>query len=71
MIWSNVSGELSLYVVNDGLKHIMEMVTKRKMGLMSMMDMGLIQYAEEDSEEDDGSYETPENEVEVAEVEWR
>ena len=54
-----------------GLKHIMEMQDEAKMGLMSMMDMGLIQYAEEeDSEEDDGSYETPEgNEVEVAEVE--
>jgi len=54
-----------------GLKHIMEMQDEAKMGLMSMMDMGLIQYAEEeDSEEDDGSYETPEgNEVEVADVE--
>ena len=33
-----------------GLKHIMAMQDEAKMGLMSMMDMGLIQYAEEESE---------------------
>ena len=54
-----------------GLSTIMAMQDEAKMGLMSMMNMGLIQYAEEeDSEEDDGSYETPEgNEVEMPEVE--
>jgi hypothetical protein len=31
-----------------GLKHIMAMQDEAKMGLMSMMDMGLIQYAEEE-----------------------
>jgi hypothetical protein len=53
-----------------GLKHIMEMQDEAKMGLMGMYDMGLIQYVEEESEDDEEPQETPEgNEVEVAEVE--
>jgi len=53
-----------------GLKHIMMMQDEAKMGLMGMYDMGLIQYVEEESYDDEEPTETPEgNEVEVAEVE--
>lgn len=59
-----------------GLKHIMEMQTEAKMGLMSMFAEGLIQYVEEEAvEEDEDSddektIETPDgNEIEVAEFE--
>lgn len=53
-----------------GLKHIMAMQDEAKMGLMGMYEMGLIQYVEDESEDDEEPTETPEgNEVEMAEVE--
>ena len=57
-----------------GLKHIMDMESEAKMGLMGMYGMGLIKYTDQEAdgevEEAEEAIETPEgNEVEIASVE--
>ncbi len=57
-----------------GLKHIMDMESEAKMGLMGMYGMGLIKYTDQETdgevEEAEEAIETPEgNEVEIASVE--
>ena len=55
-----------------GLKHIMDMQSEAEMGLMGMYDMGLIQYAGEEAEEESEAEEdvpSEDVEVEVATVE--
>lgn len=46
-----------------GLKHIMDMEAEAKMGLMGMYDMGLIQYVDEDYEEESSGEDIEDAEV--------